>query len=447
MAERNFFNRAWRLFTSMRFGLILLCILSAALAFASLFAPGTGQGYGETAWLVQVLGLDNIYRSFLFRLLFALLCLNLISCSINRLYMLKITTFPSPEQIKKSNIEQMPLIYRTSLETGGIPAEDRLVDFFRRRHYSVRKCRDGSTTWLYASRGKAGPWFSFGLHISLVVVVAGFAWGGVARSETRVFLPVGEQAEVVTGSHRSSGVDRFTIRLDDFTTLYDASGAIDNWVSRVTIINNGREVQRGDVMVNRPLNYRGYHLYQYSYGQALKVELAGGAQGTPQAAVLSPNRFYRLPGLDQYGIWFGSWNENGTVDYALYKGHQEIAAGTLSTGESITLPESAGILSLAGTKPFSVLQVKHDPSIPLVFAGLTLMSIFFFLAMFVRHRRYWLRMEETADGGLSLVLGSVASMHTRALAREEFDGMVREIESSLARWKGGEQDVARTACL
>nr|WP_279233493.1 cytochrome c biogenesis protein ResB [Desulfofundulus thermobenzoicus] len=101
---------------------------------------------------------------------------------------------------------------------------------------------------------------------------------------------------------------------------------------------------------------------------------------------------------------------------------------------------------MTGTKPFSVLQVKHDPSIPLVFAGLALMSLFFFLTMFVRHRRCWLRMEETADGGLSLVLGSGA-MPARALAREEFDGMVREIESSLARWKGGEQDVARTACL
>ncbi|SHE42239.1 cytochrome c biogenesis protein [Desulfofundulus australicus DSM 11792] len=429
MAELNFIKRTWRLLTSMRFGLILLCILSAALAVATL-VPGAGQGYGKMAWLVQVLGLDNIYRSFLFRLLFALLCVNLLACSINRLRMLKLTTFPSPQQIKKSNLEQLPLVHRFTLRAGDKPVEDLLADFFRRRRFSIRKFHEGATTWLYASRGSAGPWFSFGLHISLVLVVAGFAWGGVARSETRVVLPVGEQAEVVTGSHQSTGVDRFTIRLDDFTTLYDASGAIDNWVSRVTIINNGREVQRGEVMVNRPLNYRGYHLYQYSYGQALKVELADGAREAPRPAVLFPNRFYRLPGLEQYGVWFGSWSENGRVDYALYQGHQQVSAGTLTTGESLTLPGNSGTLHLVGTSPFSVLLVKYDPSIPLVFASFVLVSLFFFLTLLVRHRRYWLRLEE-ADGLLTLVMGGVTSLHTRALDREEFEKMIREMEAYL----------------
>lgn len=115
--------------------------------------------------------------SFLFRLLFALLCVNLLACSFNRLHMLKSTTFPSPQQIKKSNLEQLPLVHRFTLRAGDKPVEDLLADFFHRRRFSVRKFHEGATTWLYVSRGSAGPWFSFGLHISLVVLVAGFAWG------------------------------------------------------------------------------------------------------------------------------------------------------------------------------------------------------------------------------------------------------------------------------
>nr|WP_245527994.1 cytochrome c biogenesis protein ResB [Ammonifex degensii] len=425
----------------MRFGLVLLCILSAVLAFASLLPSGTDQEYGGAAWLVRILSLSNVYQSSLFRFLFTLLCLNLIVCSINRLHMLKITTFPSLEQIKRSSIEQMPLVYQTNLKVDRFLAEGRLVDLLRQHRFSVRKYREGATTWLYASRGKLGPWFSFGLHMSLVLVVAGFAWGGMARSETLVVLPVGEQAEVITGSRQSSGIDRFTIRLDDFATLYDATGAVDNWVSKVTIIVDGQEVQRGNVMVNHPLNYRGYNLYQHSYGHVLEVELTSRLQETPQTAVLFPNRFYRfyqLPGLGQYGIWFSSWNEKGSVNYALYKGHQEIATGVLSKGKSINLPEDAGAIRLIGAKPFSVLQVKHDPSVPLVFASMTLMSLFFFLTIFVRHRQYWLRISEVADGSVSLALGTTAPLHIRALAQKEFNGVVREIDVALIQWKGSE---------
>ena len=74
----------------MRFGIILLILIAACSALGTVIQQGQNmayyaQIYGSLHGAILLLGLDDIYKSWYFVALLALLCLNLVLCSIVRI--------------------------------------------------------------------------------------------------------------------------------------------------------------------------------------------------------------------------------------------------------------------------------------------------------------------------------------------------------------------------
>ena len=57
----------------------------------------------------------------------------------------------------------------------------------------------------------------------------------------------------------------FALRVNDFTLTYYDTGMPKEFRSDLTVIDGGREVLHKSIVVNDPLDYKGYTFYQASY--------------------------------------------------------------------------------------------------------------------------------------------------------------------------------------
>jgi len=412
-ADDNLVNRIWNLFSSMRFGITLILVFSGLLALATILSPISGS--------------DTIYSSPLFLLIVGLLIMNLIICTINRINMLISFTNPKTSLIKKEDPGKMPLGYGVTVGIDRSSLERQVHRFFHSRGFRIKKIKEGEKSFFYLSKGSLGPRCSLLLHLSLVIVVAGVLWGGMTKVETKVTIPEG-----YTGDLSRIKEIKFNIRLDDFTTLYDEQGNVSNWVSRVSIISDDEIfLDRGETKVNHPLNYHGFNLYQHSYGQAIKMQLRREKNDSPQSMVLSQDQYYHhLSQLGGLGLWVGRYHDR-QVPYKFFDGTSEVSKGYLHQGDSVKLPgENDKHLQLAGTIPFSVIQVKRDPGIPVVFTGLTLMAVSFFGTTLIRQRRYWAKIQSGCDGEPEFVMGGLKQGRNHN-GEVEFNKLTGELESAL----------------
>jgi hypothetical protein len=94
-------------------------------------------------------------------------------------------------------------------------------------------------------------------HVALVVIIAGgivTAVGGFRRPADR-YLPAGGEIVVPEGS--------FVLRVDEARTEFNDEGVVSEYVSEVTLIEDGAEVGTRRIEVNQPLVHRGIGVYQY----------------------------------------------------------------------------------------------------------------------------------------------------------------------------------------
>ena len=124
------------------------------------------------------------------------------------------------------------------------------------------------------------------MHLGPVLIIAGAIWGSVeglrirealgaeakiARGVLRVGQGESENRVLVRaeGAHQVGQLD-FEVHLnrfwiENYPTDSGKAPSIKAYKSDVTILNDGREVLRRTIEVNKPLHYGGYHLYQVDY--------------------------------------------------------------------------------------------------------------------------------------------------------------------------------------
>ncbi len=94
-------------------------------------------------------------------------------------------------------------------------------------------------------------------HLSIIVVLAGGVvtalWG--FRYLAPRYLGAGDEVEIPEGG--------FSLRVEEARTEFTAEGALSEYVSVVTVIENAREVGTRRIEVNHPLVHRGVGVYQY----------------------------------------------------------------------------------------------------------------------------------------------------------------------------------------
>jgi len=321
----------------------LAVTLIAAMALASVFATLYPN--------------IEVFSAFWFRGLLLLFCLNLLVCTTKNLpgIVRRINRLPASVNEERAK----------NLNISGPEDAEKLVSYLKGRGYKIKNSSSEGQQNILAQKGVLNLIAPHLLHLSLILVLI----GGFLTSfgvEDQVTCFVGEKADVP-----ASVASGMVIEVNDFQTLYDADGAIDNWLTDFNIYVNDEKTASGVTKVNAPLKHQGVSFYQKSYGYLHLIELTGVQPGTYEV----PDK--KVVGLENKMFNISYSKEGAVVNF--FEGHDIVETIVLKDGDKIDFPNDTELTYLK-LNPFTVLGVKKDPGTLVVMTGFLLMTIasFFF---------------------------------------------------------------------
>ncbi len=256
-------KKTLRSLSSVKLAIFLFILLASASVLGTLIpqqrsAEQYAVQYGILAPLLIRLQFTNLYHSVWFVFLLSLFSLNTIVCTLTRLPQKWKKAFRPQVVSERKFLQAMKAKERW--EKNITPAETVAVlnQSLKTHRYKVRKAAVDNGIHLLARKRTAGLFGSDLVHAGLLVILAGGILSGFTGYRTEIPLSEGE-IHVVPRS-------TFSIRLDDFSTEYYPGGAVKDWKSTVSVLENAETVLTKTIEVNYPLSYKGFSFYQMSYG-------------------------------------------------------------------------------------------------------------------------------------------------------------------------------------
>jgi cytochrome c biogenesis protein len=339
----------------------------------------------------------------------------------------------------------------------------------RRRRFRVEDVEPG----LSAEKGRAREIGSLLFHWSLFLLLIGAVYGKgfgftgqatVVEGETWIETHAAYDIPPDEGRFFDESMHAgFGVRVEDFAATYHPSGLPREFVSRVSLLDQGgRDLGEREVRVNGPLEHEGVKLYQLGYGWAPEIEVrledrllvsepivfitrTPGDQRRPWRGVvklpsLEPDIGLELRLLPDSAAWFAGapmleprnpflffdvWQGDLRLDraqsvFALDKtGLQRFGEdGGIGMGETVAL--SNGLeLTFGGLREYTQFLVKRDPGTGMMLIAALLVFAGLLPALYSSRRRLWVKAAAAGDGGTRVQVAGFA-LQRRAAFEDEF---------------------------
>lgn len=365
-------RKLWLLFTSMKTGLILLG-LTVLLASIGTFVS------------------EDVYALVWFKLLFGLLCVNLLVCSMSRFNSAVKRSFHP--QIPH-NIYAVPQKISYSITDNSNDLRTQIEKILKTRGYrlNMAETQDG---WAFAAlKHRMGYWGSYIVHIAFVLIVIGVMMGAWGFSGGLMGLS-GDTVKFNDINFNKGSADKgYSVRINAIEDRYLDNGERDNWYTNISIIQSGRELATGTLSVNHPFKYDGVYYYQSKYADYanISVEIDGRKFDsmiplglTADASTAKTDFHYRLPQKIQDSLYVkGLKLQNRPVVYLqVYGTGDKDALLQLTPGQSESVFNKYKI-TLEKLTNATGLQVKSDPGVPVVWLGCGMLLLGLILSFYWR---------------------------------------------------------------
>ena len=435
-------SRAWHWFISIKVGLVLLLIITIMSFLGMLFPQGGEEAqyvekYGRNgASLIRAFGLDNAYHSWWYQAALLVLAINITACTIWRMPRALRTAFRR-QWMEADRIQALSLRKVSTAPMLPEEAASTVRTALREAHYSVEERRGASGILLSATRGGISRLAATVVHLGLVVTLLGGVYGGQRGWSKLVYGAPGE-----TVSSPSGGFD---VRVDDFRILKNEDGSIRDYISTLTVLDDGKEVAKQDIEVNKYLHHEGVNIYQSSYSAlpdrvstaSLRVVWPDGRTSEPfttaQGAETAVPGSALVARLEEFVADFRIDTETRRVYSASIEPRNPAVRvaladkGTDFGGQwsflhhgGMHAHEGAPEVQFLGYEPVYAtgLDFAHNPAVPIVWTGFALMSLGVLpMLVLMTHRRMWVAV--TADGGRAhIVAGGAVNKHREAFQKE-----------------------------
>lgn len=389
-------NWIWGVFSSLKLALGLI-LLIGALSLLGAFLPGL-----------------DMFRSWWFVLSGTLLMLNILVCSLNRFGHVMHTI--DGGEIRRDRDFYTEGAPHAEIDAGHLSNSDAsqaAQAVLKRKGYRVRAGQDPDSIYLAADKYRYCRLGTFVNHLSLVLFVLAYVVGGYFGFREDNFV-------LVEGASRQIGHNTgLSLRLLSFTDEYYPDNTPRDYRSEVVIYEKGTEVQRAQVRVNRPLEYKGVRIYQSFFGPAVKIRISrNGAelfQGTVPLDIAVATRGVRrqagsiaLPADGLFVRLVGS--AAGEADPLIPAGQLAIDTGPAGNGPAPNLAQRGVPLEINGDeyvyeqdKKFSGFQVSADPANVLIWIASCLFILGIVLVFYFPYRQAWI-LTHSAEPGNSLLL-------------------------------------------
>jgi len=388
---------------------------------------GARANYGGWTDLLDQLQLFNVFHSLLFRALMSLLAVSIVVCTTKRWNGIWTITFHTRTRVNEGFLRRARFHSEFDAAMPASEAAERLRQSLSRARYRVRAEAGADSVAVFAEKNRFSRFGTFFTHLGLVLILGGAIVGGVWGFTDPQFT-------VAEGSTRSLGLGTdISVRLDRSINDYYADGRPKDFRSDITLLEDGREVKQGTVLVNSPLRYKGIAFHESFFGQAvnLKIQDTTGSVlfegGVPLALKssdgLRPVGRLDLPGTDLSVLVTGT--QTGAPDNLIRPGEVrvDVYESSIRAARPQNLAPGAPV-QMAGLtftfereSMFAGLKVVKDPGTKIVWVAGGLMVLGMVMLFYLPPRRLWALCKERSDGTAEVVLGMPAQRDV-SLARE-----------------------------
>ena len=454
----------WKFFASVKLTVVLLLSLAVTSIIGTVIPQNESpaayfHAYGEFLYrMFDVLNIFDMYHSWWFQLLAILLTANIVVCSIERLSATWKIIFARNPSFNVSRFRKQPggHTFTDSRTPEQLRGACERIAAGGYGYVRIEPAEDGFR--MFAEKWR---WTRIGVyvvHLSVVVLFAGALIGSFFGFDGFVSIPEGETVDHI--QLRNSNQPQqlgFAIRCDDFSVSFYATGQPKEYRSSLTLIQDGREVFKKDIIVNDPIRYGGINIFQASYGElepepqaaapaaapdAVTLTFTAAATGMVYTETMAMGQHVELP--EGAGTFVLREHKPAAAFMGQNIGEALIGVLTPPQGEAVEvlLPlrfpnfdkmrQGDVVISVSGQKAqkfvpgalstpepryFTGLQVTKDPGIWLVYAGFVLMIAGCFITFFMNHQQLCIDVGGKGDGSQVMVAG-VANRNRQAMQRK-----------------------------
>jgi cytochrome c biogenesis protein len=293
----------WRTLRSMRTALILLLMLALASVAGSLLpqlpnSPERVASYmadhGLWGTFLDRAGFFDVFGSWWFTLITALLFVSLVACLIPRTRATWRALRSRPVQAREIDA------FRHYAELT-VPAEPEVAYEAARRTMRRRRFRvaaDPAGRALAGEKGAAREVGSLMFHWAFILLLVGVVWGKgtgftgyalIVEGDTWIDAQANYDGQIREGAFFNGNFTGIGVKLNSFESRFRNTGQPMDFVSNVELLApDGTPIRSQDIRVNHPAQIDGLSIYQINWGWAPVIEVrdANGELLTRQKVVM-----------------------------------------------------------------------------------------------------------------------------------------------------------------
>jgi cytochrome c biogenesis protein len=400
----RFFRQEFlRVLTDLRLAIVMFLAIALFSITGTVIEQGQSHGFyqanypehpalfGFLTWkVIQVVGLDHVYRTWWFLSLLILFGTSLTACTFTRqLPALKAARrwkfYDEPRQFEK-------LTLSAELDTVSLSS---LTPLLQQRRYKIFSEPEKDHI-LYARKGIVGRIGPIIVHIGMVTILLGAIWGTMTGFMAQEMVASGDTFQVQNiidaGPLAASISKDWSVKVNRFWIDYTPSGGIDQFYSDLSVLDSQeKEIDRKTIFVNQPLRYRGITLYQTDWGiAAVRVRINKSPIFELPMTQLNTKNKGRL-----WGTWIPTKPDLSAGVSLIARDLQKTLLIYDSTGKLVSTVRAGASTEVNGVtlKVLDVigstgLQIKADPGIPIVYTGFALLMLGVVMSYF-SHSQIW----------------------------------------------------------
>jgi len=429
-------NPVWAFFASVKLALFLLFILAGTSIIGTIVpqnnpARSYVEQYGQNmADLMHTLGIQDMYNSWWFLSLLGIFSLNLIVCSLERIPNVIRMVRKDNLTTNQDRLHKMGLHKTVPLSGSPAAAKQQVADYLGGKGWKTDSRDKENGTMFFSQKG---GWTRFGVyivHTSILVILLGAVIGSstVAKKilhkpdfafKGSVMVPESKETDSIYAFQTGNKIDLgFTVRCNYFTIEYYSNGMPRTYLSKITILEDGKPVPLKDgktvhfLEVNTPLTYKGITFYQSSYQpySDFLVTLTDKNTGAEQTSIISAGKQIAAnDGKVSFGIINKESRGEAVQRIKIWFADKEAEPSTfwLNNDQEAVIKRPSGNYSLHAKQLYATgLQVTKDPGVWWVYTGCGLMLFGLFVAFFTSHRKIWAHVYEEDNQPTVIFAGS-----------------------------------------
>tara|TARA_Y100000589_G_scaffold264126_1_gene254730 strand:- start:38 stop:1324 length:1287 start_codon:yes stop_codon:yes gene_type:complete len=405
-----FINRVIIYISSLKFAIALIIFIAFVSSLGTLIPQGNEitkyiDLYNMNPFLgildgdkILKLGLDHIYTSIWFITILILLCISLAACSFKRQIPALKASFKWVDYKKKEKFNRLQLAYDWEFDNkkDSILIAQKIL----KKNGWENLVQDNRISARKGIIGKLGP---IVVHIGLIILLIGSAYGNLTNQSKEIFLTKNEELELINDSTNK----KLNLQLVDFYIDREVDGKATQFTSSVefkSLNSNKKNLQT--TKVNHPIRYKGITIYQADWkisGVILKIDnitFQLKLKPVPEIGDQIWGVLIELGENIKKNYLLTVDNENGPI--RLYDTQNFIETNVYLDNEEVEINSSN--IVLIDIIPSSGLIIKNDPSIPFIYFSFILIITGTILSVIPTKQIWILESKESKKiymGGLS----------------------------------------------